>query len=59
MAGLLLSLFIQYRIARQFVRGARRELAVVLPWCLIGIGLFVLGIWIIFQPMQMRGTLLP
>tara|TARA_B100001121_G_C18698943_1_gene626390 strand:+ start:27 stop:2273 length:2247 start_codon:yes stop_codon:yes gene_type:complete len=57
--GLLLSLFIQYRIARQFVRGARRELAVVLPWCLIGIGLFVLGIWIIFQPMQMRGTLLP
>ena len=57
--GLLLSLFVQYRIARQFVQGARRELAVVLPWCLIGIGLFVLGIWIIFQPMQMRGTLLP
>lgn len=57
--GLLLTLFVQYRIARQYVSGAWREVRLVLPWCLVSIALFILGIWIIFQPMQMRGTLLP
>ena len=57
--GLLLTLFVQYRLARQYVQGGWKELGLVIPWCVVSIILFVLGIWIIFQPMQMRGTLLP
>lgn len=31
---------------------------VVTPWLLLAGGLFYLGVWILFQPMEMRGTLL-
>jgi hypothetical protein len=57
--GLLLTLYVHYRLARQYVTGAWRELRVILPWCLLTFGLYAAGIWIIFQPMQMRGTIVP
>jgi hypothetical protein len=47
--GLLLSLYAGYRLAPTL-----RALA---PWVLLMVLLFVLGVWILFQPMQMRGTL--
>ena len=28
-------------------------------WSLPALALFVVGVWIVLQPMQMRGTLLP
>jgi cytochrome c oxidase assembly factor CtaG/polyferredoxin len=50
-AGLLLALYIAWRIAegvflRQF-----------LPWASVACLLFAAGIWILFQPMQMRGMM--
>jgi cytochrome c oxidase assembly factor CtaG len=55
--GLLLSLYTGYRIA--FVRSHRllEDLGALAPWALLIGMLFALGIWLIFQPMQMRGTM--
>jgi hypothetical protein len=47
-AGLLLSLYVGYRLAP--------SLRALLPWALLMVMLFAVGIWILFQPMQMRGT---
>jgi ferredoxin len=55
--GLLLSLYTGYRIA--LVRSSRpsQTLGALAPWALLIGMLFALGIWLVFQPMQMRGTL--
>jgi ferredoxin len=47
--GLLLSLYAGYRLTPTW-----KALA---PWAMLMVGLFAVGIWILFQPMQMRGTL--
>jgi hypothetical protein len=48
--GLLLSLYTGYRLAP--------TLKALAPWALLVVLLFAAGVWILFQPMQMRGTLL-
>jgi cytochrome c oxidase assembly factor CtaG/polyferredoxin len=48
--GLLLSLYTGYRLAP--------SLKALAPWALLMALLFAAGVWILFQPMQMRGTLL-
>jgi hypothetical protein len=48
--GLLLSLYTGYRLAP--------TLKALTPWALLMVLLFAAGVWILFQPMQMRGTLL-
>jgi cytochrome c oxidase assembly factor CtaG len=55
--GLLLSLYTAYRIALNLTPDLPRALKVLTPWALLLLVLFALGIWIVFQPMQMRGTL--
>jgi cytochrome c oxidase assembly factor CtaG len=47
--GLLLSLYAGYRLAPTL-----RALA---PWALVMLLLFAVGVWVLFQPMQMRGML--
>jgi hypothetical protein len=47
--GLLLSLYTVYRLAP--------TLKALAPWALLLVLLFAAGVWILFQPMQMRGTL--
>jgi hypothetical protein len=47
--GLLLSLYTGYRLAP--------NLKAVGPWALLIVLLFAVGVWILFQPMQMRGAL--
>ncbi len=56
--GLLLSLYATFRIARGRSVPPARALGAAAPWAVLALLLFALGIWIIFQPMQMRGTLL-
>jgi hypothetical protein len=56
-AGLLLSLYVILRIAEQSVQRTRRVLAVAAPWAALCLMLYAAGIWILFQPMQMRGML--
>jgi len=48
--GLLLSLYTAYLLADG-------SLQRVLPWAVLLTGLYALGIWIVLQPMQMRGTM--
>ena len=56
-AGLLMSLYAGYRIALGQSARFSRALAAFGPWGLLIVLLFTAAVWIVFQPMQMRGTL--
>jgi cytochrome c oxidase assembly factor CtaG/polyferredoxin len=55
--GLLLSLYTVYRIAQGRAGWPSQALKIVAPWVLLMVLLFAIGIWIVLQPMEMRGTL--
>ena len=55
--GLLLSLYTAYAISRGLTQRPILALKALGPWALLIVLLYVAGIWIVFQPMQMRGTL--
>lgn len=44
-AGLLVTLYVGWRVARKLT----------IPWAALAVALYTAGIWILFQPMQMRG----
>jgi cytochrome c oxidase assembly factor CtaG/ferredoxin len=56
-AGVLLSLYIIWRIARQYVERLRGAMGVAAPWWFISCLLYAAGVWIFLQPMQMRGVM--
>jgi uncharacterized membrane protein (GlpM family) len=56
-AGWLLSLYAAYQIAAAQTQHARRALAAFAPWAVLATLLFTAGVWIVLQPMQMRGAL--
>jgi cytochrome c oxidase assembly factor CtaG len=53
--GLLLTLYIGWRIARACAPRLRTALALVAPWAGVASALYCAGVWIFLQPMQMRG----
>jgi hypothetical protein len=55
-AGLLLTFYALWRIAKN---RSLRPLRAALPWLILSAALYAFGAWVIFQPMQMRGTLTP
>jgi cytochrome c oxidase assembly factor CtaG/polyferredoxin len=55
--GLLATLHAMYRVARELA--PTRAVAVLLPWAALAVGLFAAGVWVVLQPMDMRGTLGP
>jgi ferredoxin len=55
--GLLLSLYSAYRIALSQSGRASLVLKMLAPWAVLVVVLFAAGVWIVLQPMQMRGTL--
>jgi polyferredoxin len=55
--GLIATLWLQYRLAGELTKGLRRELAALLPWLALAVALWITGVWIVFQPMEMRGTM--
>ena len=55
--GLLASLYAGYSIARSETTGLARTLGAFLPWGALVVLLFAAGIWIVLQPMQMRGAM--
>lgn len=57
--GLLASLYAAYRIATADAHASRPSLRQFWPWSALIVILFALGVWIVFQPMEMRGTLSP
>ena len=56
-AGLLLTLYVILRVAEQYRAGMRQAIAIAVPWAALSIALYGAGIWILFQPMEMRGML--
>jgi hypothetical protein len=57
--GLLLSLYTSFRIAETTTTRTSQALKAFMPWGLLICLLFAWGVWIVFQPMEMRGTLPP
>jgi hypothetical protein len=57
--GLLLSLYTAYRTSITLVETPEpgRAFKAMAPWAVVIAALFALGVWIVLQPMQMRGTL--
>jgi cytochrome c oxidase assembly factor CtaG/polyferredoxin len=55
--GFLFSLYAGLRIARNQSDGESQALKIFAPWALLIAFLFAVGVWIVLQPMQMRGTL--
>jgi hypothetical protein len=56
--GLLLSLYTGYRLARAQAPRPAFALKALGPWALLLVLLFGAGVWIVLQPMQMRGTMM-
>jgi polyferredoxin len=56
-AGLLLTLYTAWRISSQYTGKIRTAAVLVAPWAAISCLLYAAGVWILFQPMQMRGML--
>jgi cytochrome c oxidase assembly factor CtaG len=54
--GLLGSLYVAYRTARELWPAPARSLSALAPWAALIVLLFAAGVWIIFQPMEMRGA---
>lgn len=54
-AGLLLTLYVSWRVAVQSAQKLRTAFGLVTPWAALSIALYSAGAWILFQPMQMRG----
>ena len=57
--GLLVSLYLGWRVARQHASRAAIAARALAPWSVVASALFVVGVWVLFQPMEMRGMLLP
>jgi hypothetical protein len=53
--GLLLSLYLGWRIAGACVTRVADRLRLLAPWLTLLVGLYAAGIWVFLQPMQMRG----
>jgi cytochrome c oxidase assembly factor CtaG len=56
--GLLLTLYVAWRLACQRTISRSRALAMLTPWGALAVLLYSLGLWILFQPMQMRGMVM-
>ena len=53
--GLLLTLYASWRVARGFSTRARGALRLLAAWACLAVLLYAAGVWIVFQPMEMRG----
>jgi len=56
--GLLFTLYIGWRIASRFRLKFVQTLRLNAPWAALAVALYSIGVWIIFQPMQMRGMMM-
>jgi cytochrome c oxidase assembly factor CtaG/polyferredoxin len=55
--GVLISLYLAWRIARQYAPPIGSALRLTAPWAVVALILYLGGVWIVLQPMQMRGTM--
>ncbi|MGC2399353.1 MAG: cytochrome c oxidase assembly protein [Acidobacteriaceae bacterium] len=57
-AGLLITLYLGWRLAQQRTAGMGRALLLLLPWAATVAAAYAAGVWILLQPMQMRGMIM-
>jgi hypothetical protein len=57
-AGLLLTLYLGWRFAQQRTKGAARAVLFLLPWAGTVAAVYAADVWILLQPMQMRGMIM-
>ncbi|MBI2825443.1 MAG: cytochrome c oxidase assembly protein [Planctomycetia bacterium] len=57
--GFLAALYLCYRLATARCDDRSPAAKTCLPWCTLTAGLFLLGVWILCQPMEMRGAVSP
>lgn len=56
--GLLVTLVVGHRIAVRDVGPGSRAVKASLPWAALAVALSLAGVWLLMQPMEMRGTVL-
>jgi len=56
-AGLLATLWVVWRVAASYRVAPARGAALIAPWGGLACALYAAAIWILLQPMQMRGTM--
>jgi hypothetical protein len=56
--GLVLSVCLAWNTARREAEESGRPAAMLAPWAVLAIGIYAAAVWIIFQPMQMRGMVM-
>ena len=56
--GLLFTLYIAWRVSRRFANRTGVALRLLLPWASLSAALYIVGVWIVLQPMQMRGMMI-
>ena len=57
-AGLLLTLYLGWRLAQQWSASAGRAVLLLLPWASVVTLGYAAGVWVLLQPMQMRGVIM-
>jgi hypothetical protein len=55
--GLLASLYAMWRVALSLLGSRSAAMKAAVPWALLATALFAAGVWILLQPMEMRGML--
>lgn len=55
--GLLVSLVVAYRLGEREAGPGSLAFRAALPWGLLALLLSLTGVWLLLQPMEMRGTL--
>ena len=56
--GLLFTLYVTWRLAQRARLQFGRAIGLVAPWAVLAMVLYAAGVWIVFQPMQMRGMMM-
>ncbi len=56
--GLVMSVAVAWRLAREILPPPRLAFWVALPWMLLAASLYAVGVWIVLQPMEMRGMVM-
>jgi len=57
-AGLVLSVYAAWRTAHRHVPEMSRALRLMTPWAILAMTLYAASVWVLFQPMQMRGMVM-
>ncbi len=57
-AGLLMTLYLGWRLAQQWAARRGPAVLLLLPWASMVAAAYAAGVWILLQPMQMRGMIM-